>query len=72
MAASLKVESIASASSGLQHGEEKALLPEIDPAEERRVVRKMDYCLIPIMTLFYLLSFLVRNFRNECYDAVCA
>ena len=61
MATSFKAESLKSGSSGFQHGaEDKMLLREIDPVEERRVVRKMDYCLIPIMTLFYLLSFLVR------------
>ena len=32
----------------------------VDPVEERRIVRKLDFCLIPIMALFYLLSFLVH------------
>ncbi|PAV20618.1 MFS general substrate transporter [Pyrrhoderma noxium] len=32
----------------------------VDPQEERRIVRKLDYCLIPLMTIFYLLSFLDR------------
>ena len=35
-------------------------LLKIDPAEERRIVRRLDYCLIPLMTMFDLLSFLVR------------
>ncbi|EJD00760.1 MFS general substrate transporter [Fomitiporia mediterranea MF3/22] len=35
-------------------------LLKIDPAEERRIVRKLDFCLIPLMTMFYLLSFLDR------------
>ena len=33
----------------------------IDPAVERRVVRKLDVYILPIMTMFYLLSFLVRS-----------
>ncbi len=36
----------------------KPRLLGIDPAEERRVVRKLDFCILPIMTMFYLLSFL--------------
>lgn len=28
---------------------------------ERRAVRKLDYAIIPVMTMFYLLSFLVSN-----------
>lgn len=31
----------------------------IDPVEERKAVRKLDYVLLPMMTMFYLLSFLV-------------
>lgn len=34
---------------------------EIDAQEEKRAVRKLDYALIPLMTMFYLLSFLVRS-----------
>lgn len=32
-----------------------------DPDLERRAVRKLDYTLLPVMTMFYLLSFLVRD-----------
>ncbi|OCB91746.1 MFS general substrate transporter [Sanghuangporus baumii] len=35
-------------------------LLEFDRTEERRIVRKLDFCLIPLMTMFYLLSFLDR------------
>ncbi len=35
-------------------------LAGIDPEDERKAVRRLDYCLLPIMTMFYLLSFLVR------------
>lgn len=31
----------------------------IDPILEKKAVRKLDLTIIPIMTLFYLLSFLV-------------
>ena len=31
----------------------------IDSSEERRIVRKLDLTIVPIMALFYLLSFLV-------------
>ncbi|KAL5488440.1 hypothetical protein ACEPAI_6558 [Sanghuangporus weigelae] len=40
-------------------GHENGLL-EFDRTEERRIVRKLDFCLIPLMTMFYLLSFLDR------------
>ncbi|KAL5513597.1 hypothetical protein ACEPAH_3996 [Sanghuangporus vaninii] len=40
---------------------EHAPLPEIDTEDERRVVRKLDICLIPLMAMFYLLSFLDRG-----------
>ena len=40
--------------------EKPSTLMGVDGAEERRAVRKLDLCQIPIMTLFYLLSFLVR------------
>lgn len=33
----------------------------VSRAEERRIVRKLDWALIPFLTLFYLLSFLVSN-----------
>ena len=39
-------------------------------AEERRAVRLLDYSLLPIMTMFYLLSFLVRfrsSFVTRCW-----
>lgn len=50
---------------GKDHGveeESKAIsIPTlaIDPVEERKAVRRLDLCLVPIMTMFYLLSFLV-------------
>ncbi len=28
---------------------------------ERRAVRKLDYTIVPVMTMFYFLSFLVSN-----------
>ena len=42
---------------------EKELVPlaGIDPEDERKAVRRLDYSLLPIMTMFYLLSFLVRE-----------
>ena len=40
---------------------DKESLLDIDPAYEKKVVRKLDFCLIPLMTMFYLLSFLVRT-----------
>ena len=35
---------------------------EHDPQLERQAVRKLDYTILPIMTIFYLLSFLVCSF----------
>lgn len=62
---SLREDSLksASASEPLQVGEVKNMkIIAVDPQEERRIVRKLDYCLIPLMTIFYLLSFLVSLF----------
>lgn len=60
MSVSPKSESIKSISTH-HHDDSKALLPEIDPVIERRALWKLDLCLLPLMTLFYLLSFLVRD-----------
>ena len=44
---------------------EKHVLDTVDKAEIRRAIRKMDLAiLVPIMTMFYLLSFLVNLFRR--------
>ncbi|KLO13815.1 MFS general substrate transporter [Schizopora paradoxa] len=42
---------------------EKEMVPlaGIDPEDERKAVRRLDYSLLPIMTMFYLLSFLDRS-----------
>ncbi|KAF8159947.1 MFS general substrate transporter [Crassisporium funariophilum] len=37
-----------------------AALAKVDPEQERRAVRKLDYTILPVMTMFYLLSFLDR------------
>ena len=34
--------------------------PSFDPEDERRAVRKLDYTILPLVSLFYLLSFLVN------------
>lgn len=34
--------------------------PGIDPAKERKLVRKLDFHIIPVVMLLYLLSFLDR------------
>ena len=43
---------------------EKHVLDTVDKAEIRRAIRKMDLTILPIMTMFYLLSFLVNLFRR--------
>ncbi|KDR77102.1 hypothetical protein GALMADRAFT_428725 [Galerina marginata CBS 339.88] len=40
--------------------EEKNILDTVDDATVRRAVRKLDLTILPIMTMFYLLSFLDR------------
>lgn len=71
--ASLTAESIKSTSSAVEKiTDEKAALLDVDPAEERRVVRKLDYCLIPMMTMFYLLSFLVSRRKLSFIANFCA
>lgn len=39
--------------------------PEIDPARERKLVRKLDLHIVPVVMLLYLFSFLDR------YDKLC-
>ena len=34
--------------------------PGIDPAKERKLVRKLDFHIVPVVMLLYLLSFLDR------------
>lgn len=34
--------------------------PEIDRAKERKLVRKLDFHIVPVVMLLYLLSFLDR------------
>lgn len=59
------VKSIPSAGENvLYEKEQQQPLLDIDPVEERKSVWKLDLCLIPIMTMFYLLSFLVRAMPN--------
>lgn len=41
--------------------------PRIVTDAEKRAVRKLDYSIVPVMTMFYLLSFLVILFSN-CVD----
>jgi hypothetical protein len=38
--------------------EEKQVTEELDPAERARILRKIDWHLLPFVTLFYLLCFL--------------
>ncbi|OJA19537.1 hypothetical protein AZE42_06601 [Rhizopogon vesiculosus] len=40
--------------------EEKQIVEELDPAERGRILRKIDWHLLPFVTLFYLLAFLDR------------
>jgi len=37
---------------------EKQIVKELTPQERARILRKMDWHLLPFVTLFYLLSFL--------------
>ena len=38
--------------------EEKQIVEELDPAERGRILHKIDWHLLPFVTLFYLLAFL--------------
>lgn len=38
-----------------------SLVPSVDPAMEKVVWRKLDLYVLPMVALFYLLSFLVRR-----------
>ena len=40
-------------------------LESIDEAKVRAAVRKLDWTILPIMTMFYFLSFLVRRLFND-------
>jgi len=47
--------------SELQVGTNNPTLVRYSRDEERKAVRKLDYTILPVMTIFYLLSFLVRE-----------
>lgn len=53
-------------------GSDKAVAyQDLDPAEERRLLRKIDMHVVPMMILFYLLSFLDRtNIGNAKIDGL--
>ena len=38
--------------------------PEIDPVKEKKLVRKLDMHIVPVVMLLYLLSFLDRQAIN--------
>jgi hypothetical protein len=40
----------------------------VDMELERKAVRKLDYTIIPLMAMFYLLSFLVSATRSVSND----
>lgn len=40
-------------------GDNNPLTTHLDAAAEARIVLKLDLCIVPIMAMFYLLSFLV-------------
>lgn len=40
-------------------------LTEKERLLERKAVRKLDYAVLPVMTMFYLLSFLVRWYQFD-------
>jgi hypothetical protein len=40
------------------HADEKQIIEELDPRERTRILRKIDWRLIPLMTLLFLFSFL--------------
>ena len=40
------------------HADEKQITEELDPRERTRILRKIDWRLIPLMTLLFLFSFL--------------
>jgi hypothetical protein len=40
------------------HQEEKSIVEELDPGERARILRKLDWHLLPFVSLLYLLSFL--------------
>jgi len=47
-------------------GEKDTSMESVDEAEIRAAVRKLDWTILPIMTMFYFLSFLVRRiFKHD-------
>ena len=39
----------------------KAMLPEFDSDETKRITRKVDFRLIPVLTILYIVSFIDRS-----------
>ena len=48
-----------------EDGEEQEWVSTLSPAEEKRVMRKVDFALVPWLTFLYLLSFLDRSAIGE-------
>lgn len=46
-------------------GDDGIGLLHVDPAEERKIVWKLDCCIAPVMAMFYLLSFLVSHHQHS-------
>jgi hypothetical protein len=42
--------------------------PEIDPVKEKKLVRKLDFHIVPVVMLLYLLSFLDRCVYTQLLD----
>ena len=42
--------------------------PEIDPVKEKKLVRKLDFHIVPVVMLLYLLSFLDRYIYARSLD----
>ncbi|KAH7913398.1 major facilitator superfamily domain-containing protein [Hygrophoropsis aurantiaca] len=54
-----------------QRPDSPSLIEDHDTAEDRRILRKVDYRLLPVLTILYLLSFLDRsNIGNAKIDGM--
>ncbi|KAL4933733.1 uncharacterized protein BDV17DRAFT_66737 [Aspergillus undulatus] len=68
MSRSIKEDVTMEESVGFEHKKEQNTVPVIDPGEERKVVRKLDRVIMPLMAIFYFFQYLDKQSIN--YAAV--
>lgn len=68
-----RVDNLSGEKISTSSGELEAQHVELDEAEADRVLRKVDYRLVPMLSLLYLVAFIDRsNSKSKSLDSRCA